>query len=385
MNEPAVTLRVEIVPDLSDVSAAAWDALAGDDDPFIEHAFLRALELSGSVGGASGWTPCHVLVWQGERLVGGMPLYVKHHSYGEYIFDWSWANAAERAGLRYYPKLVSMVPFTPATGTHLLVARDVDQGRVVTALLGGVSTMAKKILASSVHLLFLNQHELSLVQQHGDFMARTSSQFHWDNPGYRDFDDYLDRFRSALRKQVRRERREAMSHGLEIRIVRGDELREHEWHALRTFYRDTCLRKGSGPYLTDRFFDELALLRSQRVLAVIAYDGERPVAGTLNFQKGKHLYGRYWGALEERPSLHFELCYYRLIEHAIAHGMTHFEAGAQGEHKLRRGLLPVEIHSAHWLAHPGLSEAIAEYLPREAAAVRREIDMLAEHGPFHRD
>jgi hypothetical protein len=325
-----------------------------------------------------------VLAWQSARLVGGLPLYVKQHSYGEYIFDWGWANAAERAGLRYYPKLVSMVPFTPATGTRLLIADDVDRDQIVPALLGGVSEMAKKVRASSVHLLFLNVTELAAVQTHGAFMRRASSQFHWENPGYRDFDDYLDRFRSALRKQVRRERREAQSYGLDIRLLTGPELTERDWDALCGFYRDTCLRKGSGPYLTDRFFTEIAREHASRVIAVIAYDADRPVAGTLNFQKGKHLYGRYWGAVDERPSLHFELCYYRLIEHAIANGLTHFEAGAQGEHKLRRGLLPVEILSAHSIAHPGLSEAIAEFLPREAEAVRREIASLAEHSPFHR-
>jgi len=377
-------LRVEVVPHLGEVDAAAWNAIAGDNDPFSEHAFLRAIETSESVGGRSGWTPCHVLVWQSSRLIGALPLYAKQHSYGEYIFDWSWASAAERAGLRYYPKLVSMVPFTPATGTRLLIAADVDRDLVVPALLRGVSTMVEKIRASSVHLLFLNSDELQSVRAHGEFMERASSQFHWDNPGYRDFDDYLDRFRSALRKQVRRERREAQSHGLDIRLLTGAELGERDWDALCGFYRDTCLRKGSGPYLTDRFFHDIARAHASRVVAVIAYEGQKPVAGTLNFQKGKHLYGRYWGSVADLPSLHFELCYYRLIEHAIAHGLTHFEAGAQGEHKLRRGLLPVEIHSAHWIAHRGLSEAIAEYLPREAAAVRRELASLSDHGPFHR-
>lgn len=384
MNSQEIELRAEIVPDLSGVDAAAWNAMAGDHDPFSEHAFLRALETSGSVGGRSGWTPCHVLVWQSARLVGALPLYVKQHSYGEYIFDWSWADAATRAGLRYYPKLVSMVPFTPATGKRFLIAADADGDRIVAALLRGVSSMAEQVRASSVHLLFLNSSELASVAAHGGFMPRASMQFHWENPGYRDFDDYLDRFRSALRKQVRRERRQAQSHGLDIRLLTGPQLRERDWDALCGFYRDTCLRKGSGPYLTDGFFTELAREHASRVVAVIAYDGDRPVAGTLNFQKGKHLYGRYWGATDERPSLHFELCYYRLIEHAIAQGLTHFEAGAQGEHKLRRGLLPVVIHSAHWIAHAGLSRAIGDFLPREAGAVQREIALLGEHSPFHR-
>lgn len=377
-------LRVELVPDLSGVDAAAWNAIAGEDDPFAEHAFLRALETSKSVGHDSGWAPTHVLAWRGTRLVGALPLYVKQHSYGEYIFDWSWASAAERSGIRYYPKLASMVPFTPATGTRFLVSREESADDVVTALLSGVSKLAEKIRASSVHLLFLNANELRMARDLGAMMPRVSSQFHWDNPGYRDFDDYLERFRSSQRKQVRRERRDAAAHGFDIRLLTGNELRERDWHALRGFYRDTCLRKGSGPYLTDQFFDHIAQHHAHRVVALLAYDGERPVAGTLSFQKGKHLYGRYWGAVDDLPALHFELCYYRLIEHAIAQRLTHFEAGAQGTHKLRRGLVPVEIHSAHWIAHPGLADAIAEFLPREAAAVRREISSLAEHSPFHR-
>jgi len=377
-------LRVAVLEAIDEVPAQAWDAIAGDDDPFIEHAFLRALEVSESVGGDSGWTPRHIVVWSGEKLVGALPLYAKDHSYGEYIFDWSWASAAERVGLRYYPKLVSMVPLTPATGTHVLIDAAVDRERVVRALLGGVSAVAEELRASSVHLLFLNADEHQLVQRVGGFMPRASLQFHWRNEGYRDFEDYLDRFRSALRKQARRERREATEHGLDIVLKRGDELSASEWDALRNFYRDTCMRKGSGPYLTDAFFDELAATHASRVLAALALDGKRAVAGTLNFQKGKHLYGRYWGAIDDRPSLHFELCYYRLIEHAIAHGITHFEAGAQGTHKLRRGLLPVEIHSAHWIAQPALADAVADFLPREAASVRREIERLAEHGPFRR-
>ncbi len=380
-------LEVELVRDVEGVAAADWDALCGQDDPFIEHAFLHALEQSGSVGGDSGWSPCHVLVRDGGRLVGALPLYVKQHSYGEYIFDWAWAAAAERAGLRYYPKLVSMVPFTPATGRHLLCAADADaaqRSQVTSALLQGIDAAATRVSASSVHLLFLDQSERDQLLQCADLMPRETLQYHWHNDGYADFEDYLGRFRSALRKQVRRERREAHATGLELRVVTGPELGDREWAALYAFYRDTCQKRGSGPYLTRRFFELIRKSHAHRVLAVLALRAGEPIAGTLSFQKGAHLYGRYWGCLEDYPALHFECCYYVLIEHAISHGLSRFEAGAQGSHKLRRGLLPATVHSLHEVAHPGLRAALADHLPREIAAHRRELSALAEHGPFRR-
>lgn len=376
--------EVQLVRDIGLISAPDWDALTGEDDPFIEHAFLHALEQSGSVGGDSGWAPCHVIVRNGGRLVGALPLYVKQHSYGEYIFDWAWAAAAERAGLRYYPKLVSMVPFTPATGRHVLIAGDVDRGQIARLLLQGIDEAAKRISASSVHLLFLDESERDLFGEHASLMPRETLQYHWHNDGYASFDDYLARFRSALRKQVRRERRDAHELGLELRLVEGPELDDRGWQGLYAFYRDTCHKRGSGPYLTRRFFELIRRTHAHRVLAVLALRGGTPIAGTLSFQKGKHLYGRYWGCLEELPALHFECCYYRLIEHAIERGLTRFEAGAQGSHKLRRGLLPATIHSLHEVAHPGLRAALADHLPREIAAHRRELLELAEHGPFRR-
>jgi uncharacterized protein len=377
-------LEVELSRDIGVVAAADWDALTGQDDPFIEHAFLHALEESGSVGGESGWKPTHVLVRDGGRLVGGLPLYVKQHSYGEYIFDWAWAAAAERAGLRYYPKLVSMVPFTPATGRHVLFAADADRAAVTRALLQGVGEAAARVSASSVHFMFLDPAERDQLLARAELMPRETLQYHWHNDGYTSFDDYLARFRSALRKQVRHERRDAAASGLELRLLPGPELGEREWQALYAFYRDTCHKRGSGPYLTRRFFELIRANHAQRVLAVLALRGTTPVAGTLSFQKGKHLYGRYWGCVEDYPALHFECCYYQLIEHAIVHGLTRFEAGAQGAHKLRRGLLPATIHSLHEMAHPGLRAALADYLPREIAAHRRELLELAEHGPFKR-
>jgi len=254
----------------------------------------------------------------------------------------------------------------------------------VDALFAGAHAVREQLGASSIHLLFLNERELAWAQARG-FMVRTSSQFHWHNEGYRDFDDYLSRFRSALRKQVRRERRQVRDSGLDVRLLRGEALGDVEWEALTDFYMDTCLRRGSGPYLTTAFFEVLRRTHAHRVLAVVAYDGSEPIAATLNFQRGAVLYGRYWGCRREVPALHFELCYYRLIEHAIEQGLSRFEAGAQGTHKLRRGFMPAAIHSAHWMADARLAQALAAYLPREAEAVREEMAMLAQHGPFHRE
>jgi predicted N-acyltransferase len=378
-------VRIDLVNDLGTVEPAAWDALAGDDDPFVEHAFLYALEESRSVGGRSGWEPCHVVVYDDERLVGALPLYGKHHSFGEYIFDWGWADAAARIGVRYYPKLVSMVPFTPATGRRLLVHPGVERARVVAALVEGAIAAVEELGASSLHLNFLAEAERDEVLAHPRLVARVTQQFHFHNRGYETFDAFLAALRAPARKQIKRERRRVRESGLAIRVVRGTELEPAEWDALRRFYEDTCAKKGAFPYLTKRFFALLAKQCPERVVAALAYDGSVPVAGTLNFEKGNVLYGRYWGCDAAYDMLHFELCYYQLIERTIERGLTRFEAGAQGMHKLKRGLMPSPIHSTHFIAHPALAAAIADYLPREALAVEEDIDELAERGPFRRD
>lgn len=371
--------------DIASIDPEAWDALAGQDDPFVEHAFLAAMESSGTVGGDSGWTPKHVTVWDGDRLAGAMLLYQKDHSYGEFIFDWAWADAAMRLGVRYYPKLVSMVPVTPATGRRVLLGDGVDPLPVARALAKGIFDAAEETRASSVHLLFMTQSERDLLLAADDRLRpRLSHQFHWHNEGYASFDDYLGRFRASMRKQVKRERRRVEQSGLEIRVLEGTELGEAEWKALRRFYRDTCASRGSPAYLTAAFFRGLRSTFAHRVVAALAYHDGRPVAGSLNFEKGAALFGRYWGCVEEHEFLHFELCYYRLIERAIGRGMQRFEAGAQGIHKLRRGLLPVPIHSLCWVRDPVLARAVGDYLPREAFAVQRQIDELSEHGPFRR-
>jgi predicted N-acyltransferase len=377
-------LDISIVSDIGDIEADAWNRLVGDSNPFVEHAFLAALESSGSVGGEAGWGPAHVVVHDGGRLIGAAPMYVKGHSYGEYIFDWSWANAAQQMGIRYYPKLVSAVPFTPAAGPRLLVHPDADSESVLDALTSGMRSMADHIGASSIHVLFTTEAQREALGSRG-LLERLTYQFHWENKGYVDFADYLARFRSSERRKVRKERREATASGLTIQTLRGGELSDAQLQHVFAFYRDTTGRKGAIPYLNEGFFAELNRSLAHLAVVVLASDGDRPVAGALSFEKGKHLYGRYWGCLEDYDKLHFELCYYQHIERAIALGYDRFEAGAQGQHKIKRGLMPAPTHSAHWIADPTLSEAVADYLPREAAANRQEMEALAASGPFRRE
>lgn len=379
-----MSIRTEILTSLSRVDAAEWDALAGEDDPFVEHAFLSALEESGSVGEGTGWMPHHILCRKDGRLVGAIPLYLKEHSYGEYIFDWGWAEAARRARIRYYPKLVSAVPFTPASGHRLLVAGGEESGAIIQALVERVYRVAKETRSSSIHFLFTTEAERRSLSEEFGFLPRLTYQFHWENRGFTNFEDYLSAFRSQARKQVRKERRLAAESGLTLRTVRGAELSREEWSALYRFYRRTAAHKHAIPYLTAAFFEMMPQKLAHRVVVALASEGKKPIAGALAFQKGKHLYGRYWGALITHEMLHFELCYYQLIEFAITEKLSRFEAGAQGEHKLKRGFLPSPTYSAHWIQHPALSQAISDYLPREALAVKEEMRFLAEHGPFPR-
>jgi predicted N-acyltransferase len=371
---------------VSEVAAAEWDRLAGDDDPFLEHAFLAALEASGSVGPGAGCVPRFVLARDSAgRLCGAVPLYLKTNSHGEFIFDWSWANAAHRAGVRYYPKLVAAVPFTPATGNRLLVRdySELDPNMVRAALLQGVREVADGERASSVHFLFCTEDEKRFLAAH-QYFPRLSMQFHWHNRArpFESFEDYLTTFRSQNRKQVRKERKVAASHGLTFRTATGVELEPRDWLALRAFYVENVDRHGGIAYLSDSFFDIARETLGHRLVATLAYRGAQAVAGTVNFEKGAHLYGRYWGCLDDFQMLHFELCYYRLIERAIERKQTLFEAGAQGEHKLKRGLTPSFTHSAHWIRHAGLAEAIGGFVEREAEGVIETATEYEKHSPF---
>jgi hypothetical protein len=324
----------------------------------------------------------------GAPLLGAVPLYLKTNSYGEFIFDWSWAGAAHRAGLPYYPKLVAAVPFTPVTGRRLLVAPNLGAeaaARVTARLISGLRQAADETDASSVHVLFCSDEEGRALGRHR-YLPRLSMQFHWHNrPGrpFEGFDDYLTTFRSRNRKQVRKERLIAASHGLTLRTASGPELDDRDWAALYHFYTANVDRHGGNAYLTPAFFEIVRAKLPQRMVATLAYRGKKPIAGTVNFEKGRHLYGRYWGCLEDQPMLHFELCYYRLIDRAIERQYTLFEAGAQGEHKLKRGLVPSFTHSAHWIRHPGLATAIEHFIRSERAAVEEQALLYAEHAPFH--
>jgi len=341
------------------------------------------------VGARAGCMPRIVLARDKGRLVGAVPLYLKTNSYGEFIFDWSWANAAHRAGVRYYPKLVAAIPFTPATGYRLpvlstLEAPSVDAPAVRAALVRAARELADDEKVSSIHFLFCTEPEKQLLAEAGYF-PRLSMQFHWHNRPERpfeSFDDYLATFRAQNRKQVRKERRVAAEHGLTFRTATGAELEPRDWKALRAFYVENVDRHGGHAYLSAEFFEIARQTLADRWVSTLAYHGAKPVAGTINFEKGAHLYGRYWGCLADFQMLHFELCYYQLIDRAIARRQTLFEAGAQGEHKLKRGLVPAFTHSAHWIRHPGLAEAIGSFVEREAQAVDAEVREYAAHTPF---
>ncbi|MDB4989340.1 MAG: N-acetyltransferase [Myxococcaceae bacterium] len=376
-------LQIEIVPSLAEVNAAEWNALCSPDDPFMEHGFLRLLEESGSVGPSeSGWLPRHVLIKRADKLVAALPLYLKHHSYGEFIFDFGWAQAALRAGLPYYPKLVSAAPFTPAGGRRLLV-RPEDEAELVPILLAAAKEVALREHASSVHVLFCTEAESTELAALG-MHARHSTQYHFENRGqYGSFADFSAALRNSSRKAVRKERERAQAYGLTLSMRAFRELEPRDVAAMWTFYRSTIANHGSEAYLRRGFFEGLGT--TPHAYAAMAHDGDEPVAGALFFYKGASLFGRYWGAVKDLPMLHFELCYYLPMEWALERGMQSFEAGAQGEHKIKRGFLPNTCYSAHWALHPGLDKAIGDFVVHERAYVAREQEMLAESTPFKRE
>tara|TARA_B100000575_G_scaffold175802_1_gene140943 strand:+ start:1105 stop:2259 length:1155 start_codon:yes stop_codon:yes gene_type:complete len=374
----SITLRV--AESINEIDPHDWNRLTDPNDPFTDHAFLALLEESGSVGPRTGWIPVHLLAHRGTQLVGAMPLYLKDNSYGEYIFDWGWAQAAQRAGIPYYPKLVSAVPFTPATGRRLLALdSDVEQ-----TLLDGLHGVAKATRALSIHILFCSEPESTAGKARPELIGRTTHQFHWNNTGYTSFDDWLSTFRSRRRKEVRRERAAPAKLGVEVEVIRGRDLTEQHWQSMRGFYERTIQKKHAQAYLTEEFFSLAPHRLSHSALLFFAtHDGE-PVAGSLCFQRGNHLMGRYWGCLPAYESLHFELCYHAPIELCIRHQWSHFEAGAQGLHKVQRGLAPARTHSLHHLRHPGLHEAVRDALAHEDAQVEAELKWCETKLPFHR-
>jgi len=375
--------RIRVVESLAGVPAAAWNSLCGGD-PFTSHEFLSALIDTGCASARSGWQPQVLLLEKGTAatgfsLAGAMPLFLKSHSYGEYVFDWAWADAYQRHGLEYYPKLLCAVPFTPVSGPRLLAASDADRSKLAAAAL----EMSRQV--SSLHVLFPPAAEAGLLQGAG-MMLRRTVQFHWTNnengEDYADFDDFLSRMTRHRRKVIRQERRRVHEAGVQFRWLRGAEIARENWEFFERCYRRTYAAHRSSPYLNLDFFLRLGATLPQHCLMIVAERAGKPVAATLNLVSDEKIWGRYWGAAEHIPLLHFECCYYQAIEYAIAHRLRLFEGGAQGEHKLFRGLLPVETHSAHWLAHPSFSSAIEDYLKRETAGITRYVDELNEHSPF---
>ncbi|WP_294610952.1 GNAT family N-acetyltransferase [Roseovarius sp.] len=375
---------------LAQIGPEAWDACACPEsaggarptDPFTTYRFLKALEDSGSVGAASGWQPHYMTAEAEGQIIACAPLYLKYHSQGEYIFDHNWAGAYERAGGRYYPKLQIAVPFTPVTGRRFLVRPGFeDIGRA--ALVQGAIETARRNALSSLHLTFCTEDEARVGAAMG-LMARKTQQYHWVNRGYGDFDAFLADLSSRKRKAIRKERARAQAFGGEIEQLTGDQIRPHHWDAIWAFYQDTGARKWGTPYLTRAFFDHAHEHLRDDILLVLATRGGRVVAGAMNLIGASALYGRYWGCIEDHPCLHFELCYYQAMEFAIAQGLDRIEAGAQGEHKLARGYLPVGTYSLHWLRDDGFAEAVAHYLEAERAAVDEDIDILTSYGPFRK-
>jgi uncharacterized protein len=379
-------IDIELHSGMAEIPAAEWDHVAAPEqvtgrplDPFTTHRFLAALETSGSTGKGTGWQARPLVLREAGQLVAATPLYVKTHSQGEYIFDHGWAEAFGRAGGRYYPKLQIAVPFTPATGRRFLGAPD-HRETLLRAAIG----IAGQNRLSSLHATFCTAEEAGTLAGVEGTLHRVTQQFHWENRGYAGFDDFLNDLASRKRKMIRKERDTARAHGLTIRSLTGDEIEPRHWDAFWVFYQDTGSRKWGSPYLTRKAFDLFHATMREDMLLVLAFDGNRPVAGALNFIGRSTLYGRYWGCVEDYPCLHFELCYYQAIDWAITHGLHRVEAGAQGEHKLARGYLPVETHSLHWIADPGFRDAVARYLEAERRAVGEEIEVLTAYGPFRK-
>ena len=384
MASPEITL--EAVPSAGDISPAAWDACANPKlcyNPFVSHAFFHAAEESGSAIARTGWLPRHLVAKIGEQIAGIVPCYLKSHSQGEYVFDRGWADAYERAGGRYYPKLQASVPFTPATGPRLLIRDGVDREQVGSALAAGLVALCGISKASSAHVTFAQEADCRFLVSHG-FLQRTDQQFHWRNQGFASFDDFLASLNSRHRKSIKRERREAVAAGITIHWLTGKDITEDAWDAFFAFYMETGSRKWGRPYLTRAFFSLIGESMSKDVLLVMARRNNRWIAGAINFIGSDTLFGRNWGAIEHHPFLHFEVCYYQAIEFAIKHGLKTVEAGAQGEHKIARGYLPQMTYSAHYIADSGLRRAIADYLKRERAYVAAAGEELAAAAPFRK-
>ncbi len=385
MPDSGTPTTVQVIGAIDEIAPADWDACAGPSNPFLSHAFLAALEDSGSAAAKTGWLARHLVVAGDDgTVIGCAPLYLKSHSYGEYVFDWGWAEAFERAGGQYYPKLQAAVPFTPVTGRRFLL-RPGAPAATAEVLATAMVRLAERLGASSLHITFLTEGECRPLTALG-FLTRAGVQYHWRNDGYRSFDDFLAALSSRKRKALRKERAAAAAHGVTIRTLTGDAIEPRHWDAFYRFYLNTVDRKWAHAYLNRAFFDRLGETMAERVVMVVAETGcGTPVGAALNLRGPDALYGRYWGCAAEYKFLHFEVCYYRAIDFAIAHGLARVEAGAQGSHKIQRGYLPVKTYSAHWIADAGFRHAVARFLDAERPAIDEEVAALAAASPFRRD
>jgi len=385
VNDTDGMITVKVHTSIAEIPAAAWDACAGEENPSVSHAFLNALEESGSTTTRTGWTPQHLtLAGPGSSTIGVVPLYAKTHSYGEYIFDYGWADAFERAGGRYYPKLLSASPFTPVPGPRLMAhagAPPETRAHLIAAMI----ELAKRRRISSLHVNFPESTDLEALTEAG-FLQRLGQQFHWTNDGFRDFDDFLAALNSRKRKAVKKERREALAPGLKIDVLTGADLKPCHWDAFYEFYLATSDRKWGSAYLNRRFFALIGERMPEKIVLIMARHGANYVAGAFNLLGTKTIYGRNWGSYGDYKFLHFECCYYQAIEFAIAHGLKRVEAGAQGPHKIQRGYLPVPTYSAHWIPDSGFRRAVAQFLAREREMVTKKIEHLADnYSPFRHD
>ncbi|MDA0240821.1 MAG: GNAT family N-acetyltransferase [Proteobacteria bacterium] len=384
MPEGENQITVKVLTNISQVSAENWDACAGPGNPFVSHGFLNALETSDSVQASKGWQPQHLIIEdEAGKIAACAPLYLKGHSYGEYIFDWGWAEAYERAGGNYYPKLQAAVPFTPATGPRLIVHPD-QPPETAKSLIAGMVQLANKLEVSSLHITFPTKEEWDLLGESG-FLKRTSKQFHWENRGYETFEDFLGALSSRKRKAIKKERRQIVEQGIKLYALTGDDLKPHHWDRFYDFYIDTIDRKWGRPYLNREFFEILGDTLAHLAVLVFAEVDGQIIAGALNLRGSDTLFGRNWGCSSDYKFLHFEACYYQAIDFAIEHKLKWVEAGAQGPHKIQRGYLPRNVYSAHYIEDPNFRAAVARFVEQERENVDYEIAQLMEYSPYRNE
>ena len=379
-------MQTRFINSIQDINEESWNKLLEDDSPFLNHRFLEALEQTSCAAPAQGWAPCHLLCEDADgHLLGAMPLYLKSNSYGEFVFDFAWANAYHEAGIQYYPKIISAIPFTPATGTRLLIdGRAGNADEIRTTMLDSALAHVGTTMASSLHVLFPVSEQLDQFSQAG-FLVRKDCQFHWHNNDYSDFDEFLSEFTSSKRKKVRRERRRINESNVSFESRNGGQLGPDDWQEIMPLYANTFLRHGRQPYLDLSFFERVSATLPDSIVVFMGRQNERLVAVSICFRSATTLYGRYWGAESFVDSLHFETCYYQGIDYCIRHGLQHFEPGTQGEHKISRGFVPTPTWSAHWLARPDFSRAVDDYLQRERRHIDQYIDVVNQHIPYRND